>query len=370
MRTRSSPASVPVLCSVVLVGLVGAGALPTTSQAQESATTPSVPTDGWMRYAAPEEAGWSSGRIADVKAFADSVGSSVGMLVHDGVVVTSWGDVTYPASVFSLAKSLQVLTVGKYVEQGDVDLDATLGEVGIDVEPPLEPCEEEARVRHLLAMKSGVYRRSTFSSGGELPDPCSATPGEQFHYHNWDVDALNAVFEKETGVAFQEAFWTDVARPLGFEDTGRASVRYVVSPAESSLRHVSAHLSARDMARIGLLMLRDGRWDGEQVVPTDWLERMRSPQHRFEQGHAVGWLVWLPWYEERHRELGTYVISGSGLNAVVVVPDEDLVFVHRAHPLNGGVHGQLVHEELFRLMDARTGQGEPDPELVPFDPGG
>lgn len=58
MRVRTSPASVTVLCSAVLVGLAGPGALPATSQAQEPATSPSVPTDGWMRYAAPEEAGW------------------------------------------------------------------------------------------------------------------------------------------------------------------------------------------------------------------------------------------------------------------------------------------------------------------------
>lgn len=362
-----SPIATPLLCALAVTV---AWACPPATEAQEDASTGRVPGDTWLRYATPEEAGWSSERIAGVKAFADSVGSGVGMLIHDGAVVTSWGDVTQIAGVSSLAKALNVMTVGIGVERGDVDLDATLGEVGIEDEPPLRPCERDARVRHLLAMKSGVYHPAPYSPAGSLPERCSAEPGEQFVYHNWDMAALTAVFEKETGATVQGVFWEEIARPLGLEDTGPATLRYVVSPAESRLRHVTAHLSARDLARVGLLMLRDGGWAGRQLVPASWLERMRSPQHRFAQGHAVGWLVWLPWQNERLREMGAFLVSGSGLNVAIMVPERNVVFVHRAHPLNGGVHGRLVNEELLRLLDARTGEAAADPALVPFEPGG
>lgn len=366
MRRYGQPVS--ALCAaLVAIAILSPSALP----AQEPGPEGRTPGDTWMRYATPEEAGWSSGQIADVKRYADSVGTAVGMLVHDGAVVTSWGDVTQLAGVFSLRKSLQILLAGIYVERGDIDLDATLGETGVEFDPPLKPCEEDARVRHLLAMKSAVYLPAVYSPsnppGSHLPERCSADPGEQFVYHNWNVNALTAVFEHETGQLFQDAFWRDIVRPLEFDDTGRATLRYVVSPAESNLRGMTAALSARDMARVGLLMLRDGRWGGNHVIPARWLERMRTPQHRFPQGHAVGWMVWLP-AEERLRELGTFIISGSGLNAVLMVPKRNLVFVHRAHALHGGVHGRHVHEQLLRLLDARVDKAEEDPELVPFQP--
>lgn len=260
------------------------------------------------------------------------------------------------------------------MERGEIDLDATLGEIGVDFEPPLEPCEADTRVRHLLAMKSGVYLPGVYSPsnppGAHLPERCSAEPGEQFVYHNWNVDALTAIFEHETGRTLQEAFWRRIVRPLEFEDSGPATLRYVLSPAESGLRGMTAALSARDMARVGLLMLRDGRWGGRQIVPAGWVERMRTPRHRFSRGHAFGWMVWLPWQDERLRELGAYLLSGSGLNVVMMVPERDVVFVHRADALHGGVHGRYVNEQVLRLLDARTGEPAEDPELVPFEPEG
>lgn len=77
--------------SWTLMLLVAAAlAAPGAAAAQaEAPAAPPVPGDTWMRYATPEEAGWSSERIEDVKAFADSVGTAVGMLVHDGAVVTA-----------------------------------------------------------------------------------------------------------------------------------------------------------------------------------------------------------------------------------------------------------------------------------------
>lgn len=65
------------------------------------------PGPAWLQYAVPEEGGWSSEQLAEARAYADSVGSDVGMLIDNGVVVTSWGRIDYHSGIASVSKALQ-----------------------------------------------------------------------------------------------------------------------------------------------------------------------------------------------------------------------------------------------------------------------
>ena len=63
------------------------------------------PDEIWMQYASPEEAGWSTEQLVESKAYADSIGSAAFMLVHDGAVVTTHGDIGRRYMCHSVRKS-------------------------------------------------------------------------------------------------------------------------------------------------------------------------------------------------------------------------------------------------------------------------
>jgi CubicO group peptidase (beta-lactamase class C family) len=325
-----------------------------------------IPADQWMRYADVQDAGWSPQGVQEALSFADSLGSAAVMLVHDGAVVAASGDVQTHENVYSIAKSLQSLVMGSFASAGLIDLDATLGDFGIDEGAPLLESERRARVRDLLTMRSGVYHPAAYESAARpLPERGSQEPGTFFFYHNWDVNALNAVFEQGTGEQFHEAFYSKIAKPVGLEDYEISNAGYWSNPTQSVLEHVVVRMSARDMARVGLLMLREGSWGGEEVVPSEWVREITRSRVELGGGMAMGYLWWLP--GNRLGEYGTFTASGTGNQSIMVLPELDLVFVHRANLLGRSVSGLDAREILFRLIDARTGRGVADPVLVPFE---
>ena len=71
-----------------------------------------------------------------------------------------------------------------------------------------------------------------------------------------------------------EAFKTGIADPIGMQDFTRSSVSYEYE------RHISRHpkagfkMSARDLARFGQLYLDRGKWNGKQIIPATWIDRI------------------------------------------------------------------------------------------------
>ena len=96
----------------------------------------------------------------------------------------------------------------------------------------------------------------------------SQTPGTYNLYSNWDFNALGTIFEMKTGRGIYDAFEADIARPIGMQDFHRAVHSRQGDTTRSS--HLAYHfvLSTRDMARLGHLMLRDGRWGGAAGGPS------------------------------------------------------------------------------------------------------
>ncbi|HSH45727.1 MAG TPA: serine hydrolase, partial [Longimicrobiales bacterium] len=149
-------------------------------------------------------------------------------------------DLTFHENVQSISKALLTTVVGIYAHEGMLPLDATLADLGIDDEPPLLEVEKRARVRDLLTMRSGVFHRAAGEAfSRRKPERGSRRPGTTFFYHNWDMGALNAAFERLTGERFQDVFYRRIAGPLQMQDYEISNARYVVSPAQSMLPHVN-----------------------------------------------------------------------------------------------------------------------------------
>ncbi|WP_395685506.1 serine hydrolase domain-containing protein [Caenimonas koreensis] len=221
------------------------------------------PKEHWETFATPEEAGFSSDGLRAAREYAARIDTVAAMLVVKGRVVTQWGRNEERFNVHSIRKSIISALYGIAVEQGSVSLDSTLAQLQIDDnEPSLTEAEKLATVRHLLTARSGVYHPALYETPGMAamrPLRASHAPGTFWYYNNWDFNALGTIYERATGTGIFEAFQLKIAGPLQMEDWRRQDGDYFRGRASIHAAY-PLRMSARDLARFGLLYLHKGKW--------------------------------------------------------------------------------------------------------------
>lgn len=321
------------------------------------------PGTAWDRLAEPERLGWSVTKLKAARDYAATIHTAAVMIVVDGRVLDEWGDTKTRYNVHSIRKSFLSALYGIAVSQGAIRLSDQLSMLEIDDnEPSLTDLEKTATVGDLLKARSGIYHSALYEAAtmaAARPPRHSHAPGTFWYYNNWDFNALGTIFERQTKTSIFPEFKTRIANPLGMEDFRIGDGKYV-NGRDSVHRAYPFWMTARDMARFGLLFLREGRWNGQQVVPRDWV---KSSTTSYSDARANGGYGYMWWVATNGKHLpgvqlpeGTYSARGNGGHYILVVPPFDLVIVHR---VNTNVRGQAVTPkqfgELVRLiLDART----------------
>ena len=251
------------------------------------------------------------------------------MVVRGDVVVATAGDIARKVNLHSVRKSLLSALFGIAVERGQVDLGQTMAQLGIDDLPPaLTAGEKQATVRQLLMARSGVYHPAAYETQEEKrlrPARGAHPPGTYWYYNNWDFNALGAIYQKATGENAFQGFERLIARPIGMQDFTAGDGRFVAE--DSSLYPAYLfHMSARDLARFGLLYLDRGRWNGAQIVPSGWVAestRAYSQTERKDRGYGYLWWILDPaaWGE------GAILASGYGGQLMAILPAQRLIVV-------------------------------------------
>jgi len=336
------------------------------------------PGTEWQRYGSATESGWSNERLADAREFSRSLDSAAVVIVHRGKVVDQWGAVALPLNCHSVRKSILSALYGTHVKAGTIRRDATLAELNIDDNAPsLTEVERGASVLDLLKARSGVYHPALYETPGmkaRRPERGSHTPGTFWYYNNWDFNALGSIFEQATDRSLFDEFEERLAGPLDMQDFVRTRHASYVTGKDSIHRAYPFELSARDLARFGLLMLEQGNWQGEQLVPAEWVAE--STQSYSDAGNSGGYgYMWWVAVDGQHFpgvELppGSYSARGNRGQYLVVVPAWQLVVVHRVNTfqkktaVDAGQFGRL----LSLIVKARPADALPS-DIVAADIG-
>ena len=298
----------------------------------------------------PNEAGFSSGSLDKLAAFLERSGTSSMVLAYDGKVFFEWGDIYEKHTIHSIRKAMLNSLYGIYVEKGIIDTSLTLKDLNIDdIEPSLTETEKSARIADLLKSRSGVYHAAAAVADGmatQKPPRGSHKPNEAYYYNNWDFNVLGAIFEKLTGKSIYKAFYQDIAVPLemkqyqGAYDTVTANDNSTSIPETDGFyqyerdksQYPAYHfrMSAHDLALYGTLYLNNGKWDGQQIIPSDWIEvsttsySVTNPYMDFGYG-----MLWNVMNKNEKRTSKSFYHTGVGIHMLAVYPASKLVFVHR-----------------------------------------
>jgi len=322
------------------------------------------PQQHWQQYATPEEAGFSSEKLAQAKACYDSLNAAAYLVIYDGKVLESWGDVERRYMCHSVRKSLLSALYGIYVDEGVIDLDKTLAELNIDDKDTLTATEKEATIRDLLKARSGVYHPAAYETAGmkaRRPQRGSHKHDEFWYYNNWDFNTLGFIFEQETGKDIFVAFKERIADPLQMDDFRLMDGYHHLEPENSIYPAYPFRLSARDMARFGLLFLNEGVWNGKQIISREWIKE--STTSYSDTDNRGGGYAYLWWTSGDLKEIGMYSALGVGSQVIAVLPGANMVVVQRVDTYLG--KQQPPDLRLFKMiLDARVSEPKSNPQII------
>jgi len=316
------------------------------------------PGKTWEKIKDPKELGYSLEKLEAAREFAERGKTASVVIVVNGKILYEWGEVERDFITHSTRKSFLSALYGKYVQNGTIDLDMTMKELGIDDVTPLSENEKMATIRDCLKARSGVYIDAAAESPGMRsvkPARNSRAAGTYWLYNNWDFNVLGTIFEKFTGKTIFQGIVEDIATPIQMEHFGDDDDLTFKVP-ESLHAAYMFKISARDMARFGLLMLRNGKWNRKQIIPADWVKEITSYcSDAFAYGRdGYGYMWWvvknnnrLPHFAFVDLKEGAYSARGAYGQFILVIPQYDLVIVHR---VNSFERGNSVTDSQFGMI--------------------
>ncbi len=178
-------------------------------------------------------------------------------------------------------------------------------------------------------------------------------PGQVFRYSSGDSNLLSAALKGMLGhKAYMSYPWDALFKPLGIR-----SATWETDADETFVASSYAYLTARDLARVGLLMARDGRWGDEQLLPKAWVAFNRQPFDKYKTGQdeaVPGGQWWLnqgtprPWPD---APADTFAALGHWGQALYVMPAEHLVIVRYGDDRDGTYrHNELLKRVLAAVQ--------------------
>jgi CubicO group peptidase (beta-lactamase class C family) len=207
-------------------------------------------------------------------------------------------------------------------------------------------------LRHLMTMRTSMdfweqpYAGSPLDQMNRSTDdwvkfvldrPMTGTPGSMWAYNSGAAIAMGGVIRELTGTNVDE-----FARRELFEPIGASGETWFKSPFDG-LPHCGGglNLKAQDLARVGYLVLRHGRWGDREIVPRAWLDSTTAPVTRgnpvffSNYGSAYGYFWWLFPTRRGGTDAGIIAASGSGGQWLFVIPSLDVVVAIVAADGNG-----------------------------------
>ncbi|MCJ7568186.1 MAG: beta-lactamase family protein [Anaerolineales bacterium] len=295
------------------------------------------PTAGW-RSSTPEEQGMDSdllsemlGTIQEQNYEIDSV-----TIVRNGYIVADARIQPFRSTskhnIFSCTKSVVSALIGIAIDQGYIE---GLHQPVLSFFPQRTVANGDANkevmtLEHLLTMTTGfrcqdsyLYRWTGLNQMRESEDwvqfvldlPMDGEPGARFEYCNGASFLLSAIIQETTGMSALEFAEEHLFGPLGISDVDWSS-----NPQGISLGYSELRMHPHDMAKIGYLYLNDGRWDGEQIVPSEWVKAStrKYVSATLEDGYGYQWWV---------DDSGMYLALGYGGQFIFVIPEKEMVVV-------------------------------------------
>ena len=242
--------------------------------------------------------------------------------------------------IYSAGKSVTATVVGAAMQAGvPLKLSSRVYEVmnAGSVPPDLEPGKREMTLEHLMTMSSGYFcdddneeapgNEDRMQDQTEEPDfyrytlkvPLASPPGEKAVYCSASANLALGMVERASGEWQLDTFDRLIAAPMKI-----SRYSWWLDPAGHPYGAGAIGFLPRDFIKFGQLMLNRGKWQGRTILSRDFADRATSPLYHL-WGWQYGYLWWSLDYPYKDRTVREFHAGGAGGQAVVVIPELDLV---------------------------------------------
>lgn len=277
--------------------------------------------DGFWKIGSAANLGFNVSVLEQHRQLCERSGADACLVIRRGQIAQEWYSERYrvPMMAMSSTKSVAGILVGMLIDDGKIK----------SVDEPVcsfisEWCagnKAKVTLRHLLTMTSGLPRM--FEEGvGFISDknpfvinlPLATEPGKAWAYSNEGVQLLSPILDKAAGEPIQ-----DYARKRLFEPLGMRHTRLHLDSKKHAWTYADMETTARDFARIGVLMQNKGVWRSRRIVSEKWVGQSTEPSQNLNPGYGLLW--WLP------ENLKGFAANGYLDTNLYVIPEQELIVV-------------------------------------------
>ncbi|MCF8303036.1 MAG: beta-lactamase family protein [Bacteroidales bacterium] len=292
----------------------------------------------------PKSKAYGKLRISDdyMKAFKSLETSSYLVIHNDSILYEKYlygFDTNTISNAFSATKSIVSLLVGIAIDHGYIQsVDQPVG----DFIPRFKAgMNRQLTIKHLLTMSSGLNWDESYESpfsvttqayyGEDLRDLIKEMevvdqPGEYYKYQSGNTQLLAFILEKASGKSVSELTEKYLWKPMGATHKALWSLDKKDGMEKA---YCCFNATARDFARIGQLIVNDGKWNGRQLISKSYLDQALQPASYLKEplnNNPVDFYGYHWWIMQRHGMkipyargiLGQYIIPVKEKNMVIV----------------------------------------------------
>ncbi|MCP4727626.1 MAG: serine hydrolase [bacterium] len=241
----------------------------------------------------------------------------------------------------SVTKSITSLLIGISIDKGYIkNINEKMSDYFPEYNDVLTGRWENIRLRHFLSMSSGLKwsqeeQDSYLDQDDYILDVLSKEPvdqpGTKFEYINANLSVFPGIIKKASGIHADEFAKEHLFKPLGITEYDWDHARQNGYPLCSG----SLCLKPRDLAKIGLLMLNEGKWNGEQIISSEWI---RASTEKQVDNEDYGYLWWILKRNVDGKTVKGYFANGWGSQFIIVIPQFNLVAVTTGNNMNNKKH--------------------------------
>ena len=277
-------------------------------------------------------------------AFAPGKNTQGVVVTRRGMLVAEWyeegRDATSYAGSWSMAKSFTSALIGIAIDEGKIPGVSTKL---VDYYPEWAGSpRDQITIENELHMSSGLMwledyaidRASNsdvvqlvFTTESPLAyvvaKPLESPPGTVFEYSSGDTLLLSGILGKVTGKRAG-----DYAQEKLFGRLSIKNAEWWRAKTGETLTYCCLDMSSRDFARMGLLYMQRGKWEGEQIVPEAWVDASLTSAPTYE-GYGYQW--WLDGKVDADLPPDLFMANGHDGQFIYVIPSLELVVVRNGH---------------------------------------
>ncbi len=284
----------------------------------------------------PEEMGISS---AIIRKYIEKIVADKSLNMHNIMILRgnkvifecSFGgqDITVPKMTFSACKSITSIAIGMLADEGKLSLSERAADIFEDRIGVIDKLRtSDITVRDLLTMQTGIVfnEAESFASTNWIKSffssATNAKPGTEFSYNSLNTYILSAIVYKKSGKHLSEYLKERLFEPLGITD-----VAWEKCPMGIEKGGWGLYIRPEDMAKIGVLALNGGVWNGKRLISKEYLDEATTAHAKTPLDAGAfnyGYQIWVG------RDTDTFLFNGMLGQNVLCFKNNGLIIVSNA----------------------------------------